>query len=92
MNSLTAFDRKRYADCCQRIADGIKTCFDVGLALTEIRDDKLYREEFDTFEEFCKQTFQLERAHAYRMIEAAEIKMSPIGDKTSMTFAESINL
>lgn len=81
MNKLTEKERTRYTVCKKQIADGLQTCFDTGAALTEIRDAKLYREDFDTFADFCQQTYQLERAHAYRMIAAAEIKMSPVGDK-----------
>ena len=77
--SLNSVERNRYRDCCNRINQGLKTCFEVGLALMEIRDDKLYREEFDTFEEFCQSSFQISDRHAYRLIESAEIKESPIG-------------
>jgi len=57
----------------------------VGAALIEIRDHKLYRMEFETFEEFCEHEFGFKRAHAYRLIEFAKVKASvagsPIGDK-----------
>ncbi|HEX2879854.1 MAG TPA: hypothetical protein VHO25_10020 [Polyangiaceae bacterium] len=57
----------------------------VGSALQEIRDQKLYQHEHDTFEEFCQEEYGFERAHAYRLIGFAEVKasiqMSPMGDK-----------
>jgi hypothetical protein len=34
---------------------------------------------YGTFEAYCQQRWQMSRAHAYRMIEAAEV-VSPIGD------------
>jgi len=56
-----------------------------GRALEAIRDGKLYRAEYPTFEKYCEGKWGWKRAHAYRLIEAAEIvdsmKMSPIGDK-----------
>src|SRR6266446_4507724 len=56
-----------------------------GKALEAIRDGKLYRAEYPTFEKYCEGKWGWKRAHAYRLIEAAEIvdslKMSPIGDK-----------
>lgn len=59
----------------------------VGAALQEIRDQKLYKHEHETFEDFCKQEYGFERAHAYRLIGFAEVKatieMSPIGDKVT---------
>lgn len=80
-SSLSAQEAKRYAACKQQITDGLQTCFDTGVALIEIRDGKLYRDEFDTFGDFCQQAYQIGRSYAYRLIESAEIKMSPIGDK-----------
>jgi hypothetical protein len=57
----------------------------VGAALQEIRDQKLYKHEHGTFEDFCKDEYGFERAHAYRLIGFAEVKstieMSPMGDK-----------
>ena len=44
-----------------------------GLALMEIRDGRLYRAEFGTFEEYCNQRWGWERAHAYRLIDAAQV-------------------
>ena len=77
---LTAKERIRYDACKKQIASGLETFYDTGCALKEVRDSKLYREEFGTFVEFCQQTYQIAKTHAYRLIESAEIKMSPIGD------------
>jgi len=56
-----------------------------GRALEAIRDGKLYRAKYLTFEKYCEGKWGWKRAHAYRLIEAAEIvdsvKMFPIGDK-----------
>ena len=55
-----------------------------GQALRAIRDQRLYREQFVTFEEYCRARWGMERAFAHRLIAAAEvieqIRMSPIGD------------
>ena len=56
-----------------------------GRALEAIRDGKLYRAEYPSFERYCERKWGWKRAHAYRLIHAAEIadsmKMSPMGDK-----------
>ena len=52
-----------------------------GVALARIRDGRLYRKTHSTFEDYCAERWGWQRAHAYRLIEFAEIKMSPIGDK-----------
>ncbi|MCC5805457.1 MAG: hypothetical protein JJU00_03925 [Opitutales bacterium] len=62
------------------IAKGIDTFKKVGEALARIRDGRLYRESHTTFEEYCRERWNMKRAHAYRMITAAEVA-SPIGDK-----------
>jgi hypothetical protein len=42
--------------------------YEVGKALMEIRDKKLYREEYPTFAEYCKSRWNLERTRAYQII------------------------
>lgn len=82
-NPLSPKEKLRYEACKTQISEGLQVCFDTGMALIEIRDHNLYREDFDTFESFCQQTYQIGKAHAYRLIASAEIKKSPIGDKIS---------
>ncbi len=45
-----------------------------GLAIKEIRDRKLYREEHETFESYCEKRWNISRSRAYQQIEAAEVK------------------
>ena len=52
---------------------GIKTYCEVGAALADIRDRRLYRAEHDTFEQYTEQRWQMSRSRAYQMIEAAEV-------------------
>jgi len=49
--------------------------YEVGVALTEIRDKKLYRDVsgFATFEEYCKVKWDFSRRHAYRLIESSSV-------------------
>jgi len=48
----------------------------------EIRDNRLYRSDYATFEEYCRERWGWNRAHAYRQIDAAKVArtLSPIGD------------
>ncbi|MDD2707540.1 MAG: hypothetical protein PHV34_05975 [Verrucomicrobiae bacterium] len=67
---------------CERTIEQTKGAFVAcGLALSKIRDRKLYRRDFDTFEEYCREKWGWGRQYAYQLIECAEVKMSPIGDK-----------
>ena len=45
----------------------------VGTALMEIRENRLYRSEFKTFEEYCQSKWGFNRRNAYQLIEAAGI-------------------
>jgi hypothetical protein len=65
------------------IERGYKTFIEVGNALAAIRDGRLYRQHFATFEDYCKQRWSLSRSRAYRLIEGADVvdRMLPIGDK-----------
>jgi hypothetical protein len=76
------------------IANGLKAFYEVGMALLEIRDRKLYKQHgYTQFEAYCQERWGMKRAHAYRLIGSAIVvqnvsqwetkleseKMSPIG-------------
>ena len=52
------------------------------IALKNLRDKKLYRSTYRTFEEYVVNRFGMQRAHAYRLVNAAVVveNLSPIGD------------
>jgi len=50
----------------------LKAWYDNGLLLREIRDDKLYKKKYGTFEEYAEQRWGWKKSRAYQMIEAAE--------------------
>ncbi len=64
------------------IQTGLQSFFEVGNALMEIRDKRLYRETHKTFEDYCNTRWQFSRTQAYRLIGAAQVveTLSPIGD------------
>ncbi|HOX59698.1 MAG TPA: hypothetical protein P5205_09410 [Candidatus Paceibacterota bacterium] len=55
------------------ITRGQKTFVEVGLALAEIRDMRLYKREYASFREYCQKKWGWTKQHAYRLIEAAPI-------------------
>jgi hypothetical protein len=63
------------------IKQGLQTFIEVGEALFIIRDKRLYRKEFNTFEDYCQQKWSMPRRHVNRMIAASEtiINLGPIG-------------
>jgi hypothetical protein len=52
---------------------GIDTFVEVGRALAEIRDRRLYRDSHGTFEEYCDQRWLLSRTRAYQLIDASKV-------------------
>jgi hypothetical protein len=61
------------ADLEQVIASGLRTFVDVGQALTRIRDGELYKATHASFEAYCAERWDMRRAHAYRLIDAAGV-------------------
>jgi hypothetical protein len=71
---------------CEAIIErNLKTFIDVGNALLEIRDNRLYRGTHKTFEAYCRERWGWNRSHSYRLIDAAQISknLSPMGDKSA---------
>jgi hypothetical protein len=64
------------------VREGLATFIEVGQALAEIRDRRLYRTTHATFEEYAHERWLLSRTRAYRLIDAANVAvaLSPIGD------------
>jgi len=58
--------------------------YEIGEALREIRDGKLYRDPggFKTFDDYCRDRWAMPRQHAYRHIDAIDVRerLSPLGD------------
>lgn len=54
------------------IERGLQTFYEVGSALAAIREQRLYRADYPTFEEYCQERWGMARRTAYQYIEAAE--------------------
>lgn len=79
---LSEPERAQFDRLSTIIIEDLRAFYRVGLALMEIRDRELYREEHRTFEGYCKKIFDFGRSHAYRLIDAAQVvenisQMSP---------------
>jgi hypothetical protein len=62
---------------------GLKTFVAVGLALAEIRDQQLYRNQgWSNFQDYCHERWALKKSQVYRLMDAAEVAraLSPSGD------------
>lgn len=63
------------------IERGLQTFVEVGNALAEIREKRLYRAQYGTFEDYLTQRWNMTPQHAGRLISAAEVagNLEPIG-------------
>lgn len=82
MDTLTTVETTRLSELETTIEHGLQTFVEVGNALMEIRDSRLYRESFGTFEDYCQERWAMSRSYAHRTIEAAQVvtNLLPIGN------------
>jgi len=76
-------DESMELERCETIIErGLKTFLEVGTALAQVRDLRLYRGEYDTFEAYCDERWGLKRQRAYELMNAANVvrQMSEISD------------
>src|SRR5437870_6330565 len=78
---LSPQEVSRFAELKTICHNGLKTFWEVGTALIEIHETKLYLQAFDSFQAFCKEEFNVGRQYAYRLMQATKMKLlSPMGD------------
>jgi hypothetical protein len=70
------------------VTRGLETTIEVGLALKEIRDRKLFLEECGSFQEFCEKNWHVTRQRAYQLIDSAEVVASLPANVSTMVVTE----
>lgn len=81
-NTITQQESIRLCELECIIQKGKDTFVEVGTALSEIRDSRIYRVTFKTFEDYCKDRWGFDRTYAHRLIESAAVcNVLPIGNK-----------
>jgi hypothetical protein len=82
---LKALNEQERADllaCEETIGRDLRSFVEVGLALVKIRDERLYRQDYYDFDQYCRHRWGVSRIHAHRNIEAAKVhEMLPVGNK-----------
>jgi len=71
--ALTVPETQQLASLEATIERGVKTFVDVGNALVAIRDGRLYRAEYGTFREYCKQRWGFTDRRARLLMSASEV-------------------
>lgn len=75
--SLLSVEESEHLQRCESvIKGGLDTFYAVGSALAEIREARLYREAYATFEDYCQGKWAMGRRYANQLIGAAEVVAS----------------
>lgn len=94
-DDLTISEAGRLAELETVIERGLQTFIEVGSALMEIRDSRLYRQLYATFEEYCQERWDLRKSRTYQLMDAAEVvenlKSSTIVELSSGTIPLPVN-
>lgn len=89
MQPITLAESSRFVALEKIIERGQKTFVEVGTALAEIRDSKLYRSDFDTFESYLKSKWGFEKRYAQYLIASAEVVHSLPEQKRTIVRTET---
>ena len=83
---ITLVESKRLIELEKVIKAGKSAFVEVGVALCEIRQSRLYRCEFSTFEDYCRQKWGFTRQYANQIIAGAgAVKDLPEGLETMVS-------
>lgn len=75
------------------IERGLGTFVEVGLALSEILERALYREDYRTFDDYCRERWGFSRYRAHRIMAASDVtQMLPIGNMLPRNEAQAREL
>ena len=80
--TLTAREQQELATLERVIRSGWKTFLEVGSALARVRDGRLYRDKYNSIEEYCQQEMGFSRPYAYNLMNSAAVsqQLSSIED------------
>lgn len=80
---LTPMEKRHLGALERRIDAGLQTFREVGAALLEIRDARLYRESHSSFEAYCAERWAMNRTRAYQLIDSARV-VAALGDPSDL--------
>lgn len=72
-NALTDLEKNKLRDLERRIEKGMTTFKEVGYALLRIREERLYRERYNSFKLYCHCRWGFTRQRGQQLIDAAKV-------------------
>lgn len=73
MNHITVAEAQRFIELEVTMVRTQEAFFEFCAALLEIRDQRLYRANYPTFEEYCQRRWGMGRQRAYQLIDATQV-------------------
>lgn len=86
--ALTPDEEERYLADLKTIRKGVAVFYEVGKALERVKDGKLYRSDYPTWDKFCKAELANSTRHADRCIESAKIVEDLLDGESDKPFIE----
>ncbi len=68
--------------CESKIKEGLQTFREVGEALARIRDQRLYRVEFGTFQEYCQKRWNITARRGRQLMDASEVVRNLLAERS----------
>jgi hypothetical protein len=86
MTELTPMEQVKLEQLEAVVDNGLRTFVEVGLALGQIADQRLYKAAYGSFEAYLRERWQLGEAYGRRLIQAARVVtvLSPIGETSGL--------
>jgi len=76
MSQVTKSRKQRLRACEKVLTEHMEEFVRVGLALKEIRDERLYKEDgFERFEDYCRKKWEISRKYADKVIASADLRI-----------------
>lgn len=66
-------DASQLAQCEEIIERGLDSFIEVGNALLQIREGRLYRDDYDNFETYCQERWEMCGRRAHQLIDSAKV-------------------
>lgn len=76
IEAITLKESSRLIELEKIVVAGLQSWIEVGEALIEIRDSRLYRIEAKTFEEYCQSRFKIQKSRVQQLISGAKVVAS----------------
>lgn len=88
-DALTIVERAKLENHETVIANGLQSFVDVGRALMAIRDERLYRATFSTFEDYCQERWSFTQQYATQLCRSSAVVLRIEQSETTVSAPEN---